>query len=59
MIDICKEDMIRTLHSWGCYFIEEIEEELGRELDSDDCRRILLYCLGYCSDSDSMIQALY
>ena len=32
---------------WKIYFVDDIEEAIGRELTDEECRKILMHCLGY------------
>lgn len=46
-ITITREEIIEQYNNWGISFIEEIEDHLGRELGDDECKKVLMFCLGY------------
>ena len=46
-ITITREEIIEQYAEWGIDFIDEIEEKIRRELTDEECRKILMHCLGY------------
>lgn len=46
-ITITREEIIEQYAEWGIDFIDEIEEKIRRELTDEECKKILLFCLGY------------
>ena len=58
-INISKEEILKTLNKWGAsHLITQAEEYLGRELNEDDYKKILLSCLGLMSDVSDMVDSL-
>lgn len=46
-IEITREDMVNQFKGWGLNIIEELEEKKGGKLTAEECKKILLYCLGF------------
>ena len=46
-ITITREEIKEQYAEWGIYFIDDIEETMGRELTDEECKKILMHCLGY------------
>ena len=46
-IIITREEIKEQYAEWGIYFIDDIEESMDRELTDEECRKILMHCLGY------------
>lgn len=46
-ITITREEIKEQYAEWGIYFIDDIEESMDRELTDEECRKILMHCLGY------------
>ena len=46
-ITITREEIKEQYADWKIYFVDDIEEAIGRELTDEECRKILMHCLGY------------
>lgn len=53
---ITREEIKEQYNDWGLYFIEDIEESIDRELTDEECRKILMYCLGYAPSGRELVE---